>query len=91
MANKYSSHLYELIKSLSKAEKRYFKVFVTRHTASDSQNNAQILFDAIDKQKTYNEELLLEQLSKYVFVKKFSIAKARLYDTILKSLDAFYS
>lgn len=91
MANKYSSHLYELIKSLSKAEKRYFKVFVTRHTASDSQNNAQILFDAIDKQKTYNEELLQEQLSDYVFVKKFSIAKARLYDTILKSLDAFYS
>ena len=91
MANKYSSHLYELINSLTKAEKRYFKVYVTRHTASDSQNNAQILFDAIDKLKEYDEEILLAQLEEHAFVKKFSIAKARLYDTILKSLDAFYS
>lgn len=91
MANKYSSHLYELINSLSKAEKRYFKVYVSRHTAADSQNNAQILFDAINKQTIYEEEQLLEQLSEHVFIKKFSIAKARLYDTILKSLDAFYS
>lgn len=91
MANKYSSHLYELIKSLSKAEKRYFKVYVTRHTASNSQNNAQILFDAMDKLQSYDEEKVLENLKEYPFVKKFSIAKARLYDTILKSLDAFYS
>ncbi len=91
MANKYSSHLYELIKSLSKAEKRYFKVYVARHTSSDSQNNAQILFDSIDKQKEYDEEKLLESLQKFPFIKKFSIAKARLYDTILKSLDAYYS
>lgn len=91
MANKYSNHVYELINSLSKAEKRYFKVYVARHTASDSQNNAQILFDAIDKQKEYDEQLLLEQLAQYPFTKKFSIAKARLYDTILKSLAAFYN
>ena len=91
MANKYSSHLYELINSLTKAEKRYFKVYVSRHTASDSQNNEQILFDAIDKQKVYDEDVLLVQLSEHAFIKKFSIAKARLYDTILKSLDAYYS
>ena len=91
MANKYSNHLYELIKSLSKAEKRYFKVYVARHTASNSQNNAQILFDAIDKLKEYDEEKLLQSLIAHPFVKKFSIAKARLYDTILKSLDAYYS
>ncbi len=91
MANKYSSHLHELISSLTKAEKRYFKIYVSRHTATDSQNNAQILFDAIDKQKEYDEEILLQQLKTHAFVKKFSISKARLYDTILKSLDAYYS
>ena len=91
MANKYSNHLFELIKSLSKAEKRYFKVFVNRHTASGSTNNAQILFDAIDKMTDYDESILIEQFKNSAFVNKFSITKARLYDTILKSLGAFYS
>lgn len=91
MANKSSNHLYKLIKSLTKAEKRYFKLFVTRHTADSSKNNYQILFDAIDKQNEYNEELLLKSLKNHLFINKFSIAKARLYDTILKSLDAYYA
>lgn len=91
MANKYSSHLFELIKSLSKAEKRYFKLFVARHSASSSPNNAQILFEVIDKMQVYDEEEVLERLKGHAFTNKFSITKARLYDTILKSLDAYYS
>lgn len=91
MANKSSNYLYELIKSLTKAEKRYFKVYVSRHTGNNTENNNQILFDAIDKQEEFNEDELLKSLKKHLFVKKFSITKARLYDTILKSLDAFYA
>ena len=91
MANKYSNHLFELIKSLSKAEKRYFNLFVSRHSASNSPNNAQLLFDAIDKQDNYKEEEILEKLKDYPLINKFSITKARLYDTILKSLDAYYA
>lgn len=92
MANKYSDHVFQIIKSLSKAEKRYFKLFVARHTSSSSSpNNAQVLFDLMEKMDSYNEEKLLEKLKGKAFINKFSITKARLYDTILKSLDAYYS
>ena len=92
MANKYSNHIFQLIKSLTKAEKRYFKLFVARHTSSTSSpNNAQILFDLIEKMDFYDEEELLEKLKGKAFINKFSITKARLYNTILKSLDAYYS
>lgn len=92
MANKYSNHVFQLIKSLSKAEKRYFKVFVARHTSSSSSpNNAQVLFDHMEKMEEYDEDKLLETLKGNAFTNKFSITKARLYDTILKSLDAYYS
>ncbi len=90
MSNKASDHLFKLIKSLSKPEKRYFKVYSGRHTLGEK-NNYQILFDAIDKQKTYDEAALLRKFKNEAFTKKFSIAKARLYDAILKSLDAFHS
>ncbi len=92
MANKYSDHVFQLIKSLSKAEKRYFKLFVARHTSSTSSpNNAQVLFDMMEKMDSYDEEELLSKLKNKAFTNKFSITKARLYDTILKSLDAYYS
>lgn len=90
MSNKASDHLFQLIKSLNKPEKRYFKVYSGRHTSGDS-NNYQVLFDAIDKQKEYNETQLLKKFSGEAFTNKFSITKSRLYDTILKSLDAYHA
>jgi hypothetical protein len=91
MANKSSNYLHELIKSLTKAEKRYFKIYVSRHTAKISENNNKILFDAIDKQSVFDENILVKSLKNHLFIKKFSITKARLYETILKSLDAYYA
>ena len=73
MANKYSSHLFELIKSLTKAEKRYFKLFVARHTSSGP-NNAQILFEHMESMDDYDEEALLEKLKSHAFTNKFSIS-----------------
>lgn len=90
MSNKASDNLHRLIKSMSKPEKRYFKVFSSRHVIGD-QNNYQILFDAIDKQSVYDEDKLLKKFSNEAFVNRFSIAKSRLYNSILKSLDAFHS
>lgn len=90
MANKASDHLHQLIQSLSKPEKRYFKVFTSRHVIGD-QNNYQRLFDAIDKQDEYKEEAILKKFEGEAFVKRFSIAKSRLYQSILKSLDAYHS
>jgi hypothetical protein len=90
MSNKASDHLHRLIKALSKPEKRYFKVFSSRHVIGD-QNNYQRLFDAIDRQDEYDEALLIKKFKGEAFVDRFSIAKNRLYQSILKSLDAYHA
>lgn len=90
MSNKASDSLHRLIKAMSKPEKRYFKVFSSRHVIGE-QNNYQRLFDAIDKQDVYDEAALLRRFRNDAFVKRFSIAKNRLYQSILKSLDAYHS
>jgi hypothetical protein len=90
MSNKASDNLHRLIKSLSKAEKRYFKVFSSRHVIGDK-NNYQILFDAIDKQDDYDEAALLKKFKSKSLIHRFSISKNRLYAAILKSLDSFHS
>ena len=90
MSVKVSENLHQLIRSLSKPEKRYFKLYSSRHIIGE-QNNYVKLFDVIDKQKEYNEAALLQLFKKEVFIKQFSIAKSRLYDSILRSLDAYNS
>jgi hypothetical protein len=90
MSNKASDHLYKLVKSLSKAEKRYFKIFTSRHTIGES-NNYHQLFDYIDKMSEYDEELIKDHFKNESFIERLSIAKSRLYEAILKSLDGFYS
>jgi hypothetical protein len=82
--------LFELIKSLSKSEKRYFKLISSRHTIGD-ENNYVRLFDYIAKQEEYNEEALFKEFKNEPFLNRFSITKKRLYDHILSALDAFYS
>jgi hypothetical protein len=75
---------------MSKPEKRYFKVFSSRHVIGD-ENNYQRLFDAIDKQDVYDESKIMGKFAGEAFIKRFSIAKSRLYQSILKSMDAYYS
>jgi hypothetical protein len=89
MSNKASDQLHRLIHSMSKPEKRYFKVYTSRNADSDD-NNYQLLFDAIDRQEEYNEEKLLKKLADKALTNRFSIAKNRLYNAILRSLDAYH-
>lgn len=90
MSNKASDNLHRLVKSMTKPEKRYFKVFSSRHIIGDS-NNYQVLFDAIDKQTEYDEAKLIKKFKDKTFTSRFSIAKNRLYAALLKSLDSFHS
>ena len=64
--------LFELIKSLSKSEKRYFKVFTSVHKES---NNYVKLFNAIHDQNEYDEDALIEQFKNEDFIRQFSVAK----------------
>ncbi len=90
MSNRIINQLHDLIKSLTSAEKRYFKLYSERHHTKEKKNYIQ-LFNKIDKQAIYNEELILNSFEDQTFVKHFSIAKNRLYNQILRSLDAFHA
>ncbi len=89
MAKPNSDIVFELIKSLKQPEKRYFKVYASRAPGGE-ENMYNKLFDAIDKGKEYDEVKLNEEFSE-LDRKQFSIAKMRLYDMIIRSLDAFHS
>jgi len=90
MSNKKSTHLHELIKSLTKTEKRYFKLYSSRHTIGEK-NNYILLFDYIESLDVYDEQKLLIQFKNEAFINRFSITKGRLYTNILKALDLYYS
>lgn len=88
MSKKSSDKVFQLIKSLSKAEKRYFKVYTSKQAGD--KNNHQVLFDAIDRQDDYDERVLKKNL-KHPMVKSLPIAKSRLYDVMLRALDAYHA
>lgn len=69
-----STELFDLIKSLTKSEKRFFKL----HSAlQSSDKNYLRIFDAIDKQKAYDEEGLKKLFAKEQFIKHFPSEKNR--------------
>src|SRR5215831_10184155 len=84
MPNRSTDALFQLIKSLEKSEKRNFKLFVRRNSASE---NLKIihLFDALDKMKEYDEAMLLKK-NKAISKQQLSNTKAHLYRQILASL-----
>ncbi|MBI9053611.1 MAG: hypothetical protein JEY96_07315 [Bacteroidales bacterium] len=84
MPNNNTDPLFQLIKSLTKAEKRYFKLHATTQKASENTKFIK-LFDLIDKQKDFNEVKILEK-EESIKSQQLSNLKAHLYKQILKSL-----
>jgi hypothetical protein len=84
MPNRSSDALFQLIKSLEKSEKRNFKLYITRNSASEDLKSIR-LFDALDKMEDYDEAQLLEK-NKGIRKQQLSNAKAHLYREILSSL-----
>ncbi len=80
--------LFYLIKSLSKAEKRYFKLFVSN---TNDGNNYLLLFDEIDKQVSYDERAIKKKFSGQTFIKQLHVTKNYLNQLILKSLRNYNS
>ena len=75
--------LFVLIKSLSKSEKRQFKLYVGR-LGVNTDAKFLALFNLLDKMKAYNEKQILE--SGIVKKAQLSNLKAHLYKQILVSL-----
>ncbi|MBI2271464.1 MAG: hypothetical protein HYU69_14060 [Bacteroidetes bacterium] len=86
---KVSHNLFDLIKSLNKTEKRYFKRYSSLHVIGEA-NNYLLLFDAIDTQKEYDEEQLIRQFKAHNNKNRFSVLKNYLYDQILYSMEQYH-
>lgn len=84
MSNHTTDILFQLIKSLEKAEKRHFKLYIKRSSGNEDLKIVR-LFDAIDKLKDYNEKALLKKL-KDVTKPQLANLKTHLYKQILASL-----
>ncbi|HHG85849.1 MAG TPA: hypothetical protein ENJ82_13970 [Bacteroidetes bacterium] len=87
---KTSNALHELILSLSASEKRYFKIFASRHSQR-GKNNYMIIFDLVGGQGVYDEVEVLAALPNDKLRRQFAVMKNYLYKLILKSLRNFYA
>lgn len=87
---KVKDSLHELIHSLSKSEKRYYKLYASRHVSSED-STMLVLFNYIVRQPAYDEEALFRDFKGKALLNQFSTIKKRLYDQILQSLHAFHA
>ncbi len=83
-----STELYKLIKSLTKSEKRFFKL---SSSLQSGDKNYLKIFDFIEKQSHYDEQDLKNEFKGETFIKHLPSEKNHLYKLILKSLRAYYS
>lgn len=84
MPKQSTDHLVQLINSLSKSEKRHFRLFVRRNQASEDILFLQ-LFDLLEKSGEYNEEKILKTIPD-IKKRQLSNLKAHLYKQLLISL-----
>ena len=78
-----------MVKSLSSAERRYFKLFIN---SKDAASNKYVrLFDAISANDQFDDEVLMRAVygSEKVETRKYSELKAYLYELVIKSLQAY--
>lgn len=81
-----SDHLFTLIKSMRKNEKRYFKV---RNKGLNTDDSKYVrLFDELEKMETFDEGSVINQ-NKWINPRQFSNLKAHLYKKILQSLKEY--
>lgn len=84
MSSRYSDALFQLIHSLTKAEKRHFKLYIKRNSGKEDLKIVQ-LFDAMDKMPEYDEKQLLKKL-KDIEKPQLSNLKSHLYRQVLAGL-----
>ncbi len=84
MPKQKTDDLLHLIRSLTRAEKRHFRLFVRRNQASDDILFLK-LFDYLDKHKAYDEAQILKKIPA-IKKRQLSNLKAHLYKQLLVSL-----
>lgn len=83
--------IFQLVKSLDKNEKGYFKKLTARYGAKTSGNDYLKLFDLLDKASEYDEAKIKKQFAKAG--KKFNLSaqKNYLYQQIVRALRSYSS
>lgn len=79
--------LFDLIKSLTRAEKRYFKL---RASPQKGEKIYLRLFDAIDRQEVYDDDAIREEFQGENVVRQFHVIKNYLYRLILRTLRSYH-
>ncbi|MHC2992108.1 hypothetical protein OB13_11115 [Pontibacter sp. HJ8] len=89
MATETTDPVFQLVKTLTKSEKRHFRLFAKRQGATEGLKFLQ-LFDALDNLGMYEEEKVLELAPA---LKKAQLAnmKANLYKNVLSSLRLYHA
>jgi|GEM_PF-6410741 len=85
---KKQNHLFQLVKSLSASEKRYFALFALRNGKRGSKLYSQ-LFSVIESQDDYNEERIKEEFAGTSFGKSLAFPKSHLYQQVLRALQSY--
>ncbi len=83
-----SDDVFRLIKAMNKSEKGYFKKFAAKNAAGSKQNYI-VLFDAIERMDSYDEDKLRKELSGEAILKQLAVYKVYLFNLILKSLNQY--
>ena len=88
-----SDELFSLIKSLTASEKRYFKIWASKHVVGKS-NHYEKLFDAIDilpDDKPYDEAAFKKNLRGKSYGKYLRDEKSNLKEILLKSMRVYHA
>ncbi|MDI9309272.1 MAG: hypothetical protein QM535_03560 [Limnohabitans sp.] len=88
---KTTNDLFVLIKSLSKSEKRYFRLSILKKSNEQDHQNYLKLFDTIERQSYYDEAEIISKFENQKFIKHISSEKNYLYQYILKTLHRYHS
>jgi hypothetical protein len=81
-------NVFLLIKSLTKSEKRYFRLYASKGV---SETNYLRLFNVIEKQEEYDENGIKNIFKKEKFADQLHVTKIYLFELILKSLKDFHN
>jgi hypothetical protein len=89
MPNDSTDPVFQLVKSLTRSEKRHFRLFSNRQGSNEGLKFIQ-LFDALEGMDHYNEEKILQQAPA---IKKVQLAnlKSNLYRQLLSSLRLYHN
>jgi hypothetical protein len=85
---KANSELFDLVKTLNKNEKRYFRLQTSLQKGS---KNYIMLFNELDRRKNYVEKEVKKKFSQERSIKQFAFTKNYLWKLIIKNLESFHS